>query len=186
MIDHATDSLMRVLDDDARREVRLYLEAIRQDQGSVIQLTPEAMDLFQAGIEDRPGVRYQSAASMAPPPSAIRWLRTLGGPWSVVSAPLFAMLYGITARSDERYPCAAPNAGEAAEAALVRAFERAPGARANDGVVPIRSQLWGELICAATPIISTSSGISATGRRRTGTSTGCRAARTSAARPSKS
>lgn len=146
VVDRATDALMRVLDDAARREVRLYLEAIRQDQGSVIQLTPEAMDLFQAGIENRAGVRYQSTASMAPPPSATRWLQTLGGPWSVVSAPLFAMLYGLTARSDERYPCAAPNAGEAAEVALVRAFERAPGVRANDGVVPVRSQLWGELV----------------------------------------
>ena len=52
----------------------------------------------------------------------------------------------ITARSDERYPCAAPNAGPEIEAALVRAYERSPGVRANDGIVPIRSQLWGDLV----------------------------------------
>ncbi len=28
---------------------------------------------------------------------------------------------------------------------MVQAFGRAPGARANDGVVPLRSQLWGHL-----------------------------------------
>ena len=145
MLDRATDALMRVLDDARRREVRLYLEAIRQDQGSIIQVTPEAMDLFQAGVENRPGVRYQSSASMAPPPSAGQWMRTLGGPWSVISAPLFASLYGITARSDDRYPCCAPHAGAQTEAMLARTFDRAPGARANDGVVPIRSQLWGNL-----------------------------------------
>jgi triacylglycerol lipase len=146
VIDRATDALMKVLDDAPRREARLYLEAILEDQGSVIQLTPEAMDLFQAGIENRPGVRYQSAASIAPPPSATQWLQTLGGAWSVVSAPLFATLYGITARSDERYPCAAPNAGPETEAALARVYDRAPGVRANDGVVPLRSQLWGKLV----------------------------------------
>src|SRR5262249_3122047 len=34
------------------------------------------------------------------------------------------------------------------EAMLARAFGRAPGARSNDGVVPIRSQIWGELVWA--------------------------------------
>jgi triacylglycerol lipase len=31
---------------------------------------------------------------------------------------------------------------------LARAFGRPPGARANDGVVPIRSQIWGKLVWA--------------------------------------
>jgi hypothetical protein len=148
ILDRTTDALLRVLDDTRSREVRTYLDAIRDDQGSVIQLTPEAMDLFQAGVENRPGVVYQSTASMAPSPSPTRWMKTLGGPWSVVSAPLFATLYGITARYDERYPCAAPHAGVDAELRLVEAFDRAPGARANDGVVPLRSQIWGKLVWA--------------------------------------
>jgi hypothetical protein len=148
ILDRTTDALLRVLDDTRSKEVRLYLDAIRDDQGSVIQLTPEAMDLFQAGVENRPGVIYQSSASMAPAPSPTRWMKTLGGPWSVISAPLFATLYGITARYDERYPCAAPHAGVDAELRLVEAFERAPGARANDGVVPLRSQIWGKLVWA--------------------------------------
>jgi hypothetical protein len=29
---------------------------------------------------------------------------------------------------------------------LDRAFGKAPGVRVNDGVVPLRSQLWGELV----------------------------------------
>jgi hypothetical protein len=148
IIDRSVDTILRVLDDARSREVRLYLEAIKQDQGAVIQLTPEAMDLFQAGVEDRPGVLYQSTASMAPPPSASGWVRSIGRPWTVLSSTLFTTLHRITARYDERYPCCAANAGEQAEAALARAFGRAPGARANDGVVPIRSQIWGELVWA--------------------------------------
>jgi hypothetical protein len=148
IVDKAVDSLLHVLDEARSRAVREYLDAIKQDQGAVIQLTPEAMDLFQAGVEDRPGVRYQSTVSMAPPPSPGAWARSLTKPWIALSSALFTTLHQLTARLDERYPCAAPNAGEQAEAALARAFERAPGARANDGVVPIRSQIWGEVVWA--------------------------------------
>jgi hypothetical protein len=148
VLDRTTDALLRVLDDARSREVRDYLEAIKEDQAALVQLTPEAMDLFQAGIEDRPGVLYQSTASMAPAPTPIGWVRTIVRPWVTVSHSIFAALYGITSRYDERYPCAAPNAGEANEEVLARAFGRAPGARANDGVVPVRSQIWGRVVWA--------------------------------------
>jgi hypothetical protein len=158
VLDRATEALLRVLDDARSREVRAYLDAIREDQGAMIQLTPEAMELFVAGIRDRPGVLYQCTASMAPPPSIegalrvaaapARWLETFANPWAPLSASIFAALHGITSRFHERYPCAAPEAGEEAERMLKRAFGRAPGARANDGVVPIRSQLWGKVAWA--------------------------------------
>jgi triacylglycerol lipase len=148
VLDRATDALLRVLDDSRSREVRTYLDAIKGDQGAILQLTPEAMELFHATTRDRDGVLYQSAVSMAPPPSTARWVRALGRPWTAASATIFATLYSLTARLDERYPCAAPHAGDEAEAALTRAFGRAPGARANDGVVPLRSQVWGKLVWA--------------------------------------
>ncbi len=146
VLDRTTDSLLRVLDDARSKEVREYLDAIKQDQGAVLQLSPEAMDLFQAGVENGPEVHYQCVASMAPPPSPVKWARSLTRPWSAVSSSLFTSLYGITARSDPRYPCAAPETDPATEAALHAAFGRSPGVRGNDGVVPLRSQLWGELV----------------------------------------
>jgi triacylglycerol lipase len=147
LIDRTTDALLRVLDDARSREVREYLDAIKADQGAILQLSPEAMDLFQAGVLDRPGVCYQCAASMAPPPSPTRWARNLLSPWSALSSSIFTTLHGLTARLDTNYPCAAqPDAGRQAEAALATAFGKAPGARSNDGVVPIRSQIWGELV----------------------------------------
>lgn len=148
VLDRTTDALLRALEPATSQEVRLYLDAIRRDQGAVIQLTPEAMDLFQAGIEDREGVYYQCTCAAAPPPSPGALARSLVSPWRALSSALFTTLYGITARYDERYPCAAPDAGDAAEDLLRRAFGRAPGARANDGVVPTRSQLWGEIAWA--------------------------------------
>ena len=145
VIDRATESLLRVLDEARSREVRAYLEAIKADQGGVVQLMPEAMELYLAGVQDRPGVLYQCTASMAPPPSPTKWVRSIVRPWATLSTAIFTMLWGLTSRYDEAYPCAAPDAGDAAEAALAQVFGRVPGARANDGVVPIRSQLWGRV-----------------------------------------
>ncbi len=146
LLDRSTDALLRVLDDARSREVREFLRAIEQDQGAVIQLTPEAMDLFVAGVEDRPSVLYQCVATMAPPPTPIRWMRSLSKPWNAISSSLFATLYGITSRSDAGYPCVAETLHPDAARAFGAVFNRVPGVRANDGVVPIRSQLWGNLV----------------------------------------
>ncbi len=128
--------------------MRSYLDAIRQDQGAVIQLTPEAMDLFQAGIEDRPDVYYQCTAAMAPPPTAGGVAKALTSAWGAISGAIFTTMYGITSRYDERYPCGESHLPKDVEARLERAFGRVPGARANDGVVPILSQIWGDLVWA--------------------------------------
>jgi hypothetical protein len=148
VIDRVTESLLRVLDDARSREVRAYLDAIGEDQGAMVQLMPEAMELYGAVARDRPGVAYQCTASMAPPPSPMNWVRAITSPWGTLSTSIFAALWGITSRYDERYPCAERDAGEETEAALARAFGRAPGARANDGVVPLRSQLRGRVVWA--------------------------------------
>ena len=49
--------------------------------------------------------------------------------------------------TEVRTACAALLADEV-DAVLTRAFGRAPGVRANDGVVPLRSQLWGRIAWA--------------------------------------
>jgi hypothetical protein len=147
VLDRATESLLRVFDDARSREVRAYLDEIGDDQGAMVQLMPEAMELYQASVRDRAGVAYQCTATMAPPPSPMNWVRAITSPWGTLSTSIFAVLWGITSRLDERYPCADKDAGEA-EAVLTRAFGRAPGARANDGVVPLRSQLHGTVVWA--------------------------------------
>ncbi|MCL2726073.1 MAG: hypothetical protein FWD69_16730 [Polyangiaceae bacterium] len=148
MLDRTTNALLKALEPATGNEVEKYLDAIRRDQGAVIQLTPEAMDLFIAGVEDRPGVTYQCTCAMAPPPSLARIARSLPSPWRALSSILFTTMFGITSRFDEKYPCAAPDTSEETTRTLVRAFNRMPGARANDGVVPILSQIWGRVVWA--------------------------------------
>jgi triacylglycerol lipase len=146
-IDRVVNWLLQVFDDVRSHEVRAYLDAIKQDQGAIIQVMPEAMDLFIAGVEDRPNVLYQSTASMAPPQSPHKWLFAIGRPWVTLSSVLFATMHGITSRHDERYPCA-PSQVPPQAAELLARLEKPPDLGANDGVVPMRSQIWGKLAWA--------------------------------------
>jgi len=150
MLDRSVAMLNGVLEDAAGPDVRAYLSAIEDDQGSMLQLSPESMDLVTAGFADRPGVHYQATASMSPSPTPRKWVSTLGHPLRSASLAVFFGLHHLTADIDESYPCAkmdgkAPFAGDAVEAQLVKAFGRAPTLEDNDGVTPLRSQLWGTL-----------------------------------------
>lgn len=149
VVDRATDAVIRVLDDASSRELRGFLRRIRDDQGGVVQLMPEAMDIFEAAVEDRPGVRCQSVASYAPGVSPRDWIGAVRSPWAAISAGLFAVFYNITAREDERYPCRAHGAAGLAHDPLERVARlvgERPPTHANDGVVPLYSQVWGELV----------------------------------------
>lgn len=148
ILDRTTDALLRRLDEARSEEVRTYLDGMNEDNGAMVQLMPEAMDLFAAGIEDPPGVLCQSTASMAPPPSARTLLRAVLHPRSALSEAAFAILHGITSRYDAAYPCSAPDAGVSVENqhSLLLPFGQAPEPSANDGVVPIHSQVWGKLV----------------------------------------
>jgi hypothetical protein len=95
-------------------------------------------------------VLYQSTASMSPAPKSRNWLQTIGRPWRTVSLSLFFAFHRVTGAHSERYPCAAmrdttPWAGDANEAMLARVLSPPPPLSANDGIVPIRSQVWGTL-----------------------------------------
>jgi hypothetical protein len=146
LIDALTDNLVRVLDSATADETAQFLRFIREDQGAIIQLSPESMDLFQAGVEDNDRVHYQCVASFAPVPGVIHWAKYIVRPWSSLSLPIFATLHRLTSLEHDRYPCTPP--GTEADDKL-RAFLSEPAPPlANDGVVPVRSQVWGKLVWA--------------------------------------
>lgn len=146
VIDSLTEQIVRMLDSASSDELDGFLKLVREDQGAVIQLSPEAMDLFQAGVEDNPAVSYQCVASYAPSPTLLQWARILLPPWSNISLPIFATLQRLTALEHEGYRCAPP--GSSADDTLQSFLGVVPPSDANDGVVPIRSQLWGKLVWA--------------------------------------
>ena len=156
ILERSVESLLGLVDDARSPDVRSYLKEIKDDQGAMLQLSPEAMDLMLAGFENRPGVAYQSTVSMSPPPSHKAWLRTLGHPTQALSLALFTALHGITADQDERYPCALVPASlteasaeeRANQAVVARGLGKSPDLEDNDGCVPVRSQLWGTVVWA--------------------------------------
>ncbi|CAN5752536.1 hypothetical protein BH11MYX2_BH11MYX2_19060 [soil metagenome] len=153
LLNRSIESVVGLVEDARSPELRTFLSAIEEDQGSMLQLSPEAMDLVVAGFANRPGVRYMSTVSMAPTPKPRAWFAHVTRPWRAISLSMFYAIHRITADIDPHYPCAATREGapfsdEAKEMTLAKAFSERPGFEANDGIVPIRSQLWGDVIWA--------------------------------------
>jgi triacylglycerol lipase len=146
LLDRVTDRIVRALDDASSRDLRSYIARMRDDQGGLLQLSPESMDVFQTSVEDNPDVLYQSTASYAPAPGVRHWARSLASPWSSPSASIFTTLHRLAAMQSRTYPC--QPRGEKWEALLIERFGQIPPPGANDGVVPFRSQIWGDLVWA--------------------------------------
>lgn len=146
LVSRITDSILRFVDRDGREEITEFLAKIRVDQGAIIQIMPEAMDLFNAATEDRQEVRYASVATAAPPPRSLRVARRIRSPYAALTAALYSTLYQFASQRPKIYPYARPTPRERE---LLRAgvdYDLSDGS--NDGIVPTLSMLWGELIWA--------------------------------------
>jgi len=143
MLEGLTSQILRVVDARGRAEIGDYLDHVRSDQGGIVQLMPEVMELFNGAVSDHPSVRYGCVASAGPAPGARRVLSALMSPVSALQLGIYATVYGITGHGSERYPYAALTPAQAAR------LERELGALdagSVDGIVPTLSMLWGELI----------------------------------------
>ena len=123
----------------------LFAEVVK-DRALLVQLTPEAMQLFNASVRNRPGVRYACVTSNAQRPGLRSTLLTGMDPSAQAIHAVYRTLYGLAAQMPRtRAPALAPEQVRA----LRHAYGTLPALAANDGVVPTRSQVWGEIIHAA-------------------------------------
>ncbi|MFO0694773.1 MAG: hypothetical protein U0230_14520 [Polyangiales bacterium] len=146
LFDESIALILRFLGDRGRGEVRDWLERVRTDQGALLQLTPEAMDVFNAGVVDAGAVRYGSIVNSSPPPGAIRLATRMRKPFDALSSAIYATIYAVTAAAHETYPYPAP--GEGALSVLEGYLGRDVTERFNDGVVPTLSMVHGTVIWA--------------------------------------
>src|SRR5439155_139941 len=108
--------------------------------------TPVGLELFNATTRDRPGVRYGSVVTRARPPGVRSTLAAGLDPSAQATHALYQALYRLASRTPRgQVPALAP----AQARRLRRAYGTLPGPGANDGIVPTRSQPWGDLIHAA-------------------------------------
>jgi hypothetical protein len=146
LVSRVTDSILRYVDRDAREEIHDFLSQVRVDQGGVIQIMPEAMDLFNAATENARDVRYASIASAAPPPRSLRFAKRIRSPYAVFTAALYSTLYQFTSQRSKVYPYARPNLRQTQ--LFAAGIDQAVTENSNDGIVPTLSMLWGDLLWA--------------------------------------
>lgn len=146
-LDRLAEALLRRLRFDRRDPVWRYLGEIERDQGAVLQLTPEGIDLFDAAVADRAGVDYGCVVAAVPRPRERFKVAEWMDPEYVALRSLFRLLHALTARAHPHYPYPEP------KPAARRALERALGFKltpaTNDGVVPTLSQLHGRVLHVA-------------------------------------
>jgi hypothetical protein len=148
ILEKTTELLLSFLGEEGLTEVQEWFDGIRTDQGAIIQLTPESMDIFNAGVEDNPNLRYGCVVSRMPPPGPVRLLKNLRSPINALSAAVFSTLYVGAGRTSTIYP--PPNPAPEVRQYLEQRFERELDNTLNDGMVPTASMIWGDVLWAGT------------------------------------
>ena len=146
VLERTIDLLLSFLGEEGQSEVREWFDGIRSDQGAIIQLTPESMDIFNAGVENNPNLRYGCVATRMPPPGPLRLLKNLRSPINALSAAVFSTLYFGAGRTSKVYPPPSPppEVREYLEQKLGHEFDNS----LNDGLVPTASMIWGDVLWA--------------------------------------
>jgi triacylglycerol lipase len=121
-----------------------YLQEISGDQGAIIHLTPEGMNLYNAAVADRPTVRYGAVVSAAPPPGLKGAMRSLTAINRATTYAVFTVLHTLVGREHRHYPYPSPAVQLGVE--LQQRLPFTVDSTTNDGVVPTLSQLYGELV----------------------------------------
>jgi triacylglycerol lipase len=129
-----------------RRAVRGLLREVVSDQALMVQLTPEAMEVFNASVLQRPGTRYGAVVTQAAGPSLLSALRIGLDPAAQVTHALYSALYQLIATTPGRV---SPQLARDQARALQRVYREMPSPAANDGIVPTLSQTWGHVVHAA-------------------------------------
>jgi len=146
-LDRIADGLLRKIRFDRRDPAWKYLGEIERDQGAVLQLTPEGIDMFDAAVADHAGIDYSCVVAGVPKPREELKLNAFIDPEYLALRALFRLLHALTAWPHPHYPY--PKPSKATQRLLDRGlgFKATPGV--SDGIVPSLSQLHGRLLHVA-------------------------------------
>lgn len=145
ILDEVFRNLLTQFSVGRRRAVRRLLREIVSDQALLVQLTPEAMEVFAASVHEREGVRCGSVVTRAARPGLRSTLAAGLDPGAQVSHVVHGVLHRLTRAIPRGH---VPRLSAAHRAALRRAYGALPPIGANDGIVPTRSQVWAQVIHA--------------------------------------
>ncbi len=143
LVTSLSDSIFENIDLKKSNKIWRFIEAVVQDQGALIQLTPEAMDIFNAAVSDQSDIQYYSFITAAPPPKFNAQSMNLRGAYNLSNRSLYLIANLLTRRkrSNYSYPKLSP--------ALKKRFKQRLtfeiNSNTNDGLVPTLSQLWSQV-----------------------------------------
>jgi triacylglycerol lipase len=146
----ALDSVYQLLRDPLSSEriesLEQFFAAVRQDQSLLRQLRPKAMAGFDARVRPNPSIRHASVMTRARPPG-LRGPVEIGlDPIAQITHAIYQGLYRLCATVD---PSDLAHPSDDQYHALIERYGKVPTPRANDGLVPTRSQLHGQVIHVA-------------------------------------
>jgi hypothetical protein len=145
-LDRVYSLLADPLSSERVRPIEEFFAAVRSDQSLLRQLRPASMAGFDQRVRGNPGVRYASVLTRARPPR-LRGTVELGmNPIAQISHLLYQGLYRLCATQD---PETFGTPFDAQREALQRIYGKVPDTRANDGLVPTRSQIHASVIHVA-------------------------------------
>jgi pimeloyl-ACP methyl ester carboxylesterase len=144
-MDQLYDQLLADFSGDRQREIREFFAEVNQDQSLIEQLVPEKMIAFNANHRDVAGVRYGCVVAKGRPPGVGSTVSAGLSAYAQASHAIYAALWNLTSRMDKDV-LPLPKVDQVQ--ALVRSFGELSGPEQSDGLVPVLSQLWGEVIFA--------------------------------------
>jgi len=142
VLDQLYGQLLADFTPERRAAIVRFFHEVRGDQALLAQITPEAMDLFNATTCPREGVACGSVITWAREPGVGTTLAAGLDPYAHATHAVFNVMH----RLSSRMRAVDPEPKQAG--ALVAAFGELPPASASDGMVPTLSQLFGEVIHA--------------------------------------
>jgi triacylglycerol lipase len=142
VLDQLFGQLLADFTPDRRDAILEFFREVRGDQALLPQITPAAMDVFNASSRDREGVRYGSVITWARAPGVGSTLAAGLDPYAQATHAIYSVMYRLSSRM-RAIDLAPQSAG-----ALVSAYGEMPPASASDGMVPTLSQPWGDVIHA--------------------------------------
>ena len=146
VVDQLYNELLADFNEGRREAVMQFLADVQADQSLVFQLTPAALDLFNATSADPSGIRYASVVTRAERPRIGRALGHGADPYAQSMYLVYSGLWWLASRSRIEDM---PELGLAQHQSLKRAYGDLPDRYDSDGVVPTLSQVWGPVIHAA-------------------------------------
>lgn len=133
--------------EEDRLSVADFMQQVQAKPHLIPQLMPEALDLFNAAVAERPGIHYASVIARAPAPGIASQLRLGGGAYEHATHLFFQWLHRRTAEFSSEFFVPFD---EQQREAMRAAWGELPSVDDNDGMVPTASQVHGRIVHATT------------------------------------